>query len=97
MFQFSSIIRMQFEDGSESISDLLIGADGIHSAVRNTLYKQVGGLSDQPLVPTWTGTTVYRSLIQCDELLKLFPNGHPSSKAPVVVRVLRRLNSEPTC
>ncbi|KLO14906.1 FAD/NAD(P)-binding domain-containing protein [Schizopora paradoxa] len=84
VFEGRSIVRMKFEDGSESVSDVLIGADGIHSAVRNSLYKQSGGLSGQPPEPTWTGTIVYRSLIQCSELSQLFPDGHPSSKGPVV-------------
>ncbi len=80
---------MQFEDGTESVADVLIGADGIHSAVRDTMYKQVRGQSTSPLgLPTWTGTVVYRSLIQSDELVKLFPTGHPSSKSPVVVRTI---------
>jgi len=80
-----SIVCMQFEDGTESVADVLIGADGIHSAVRDTMYKQVRGQSTSPLgLPTWTGTVVYRSLIQSDELVKLFPTGHTSSKSPVV-------------
>ncbi|KZT54776.1 FAD/NAD(P)-binding domain-containing protein [Calocera cornea HHB12733] len=48
-----------FEDGSEAEGDILVGCDGLHSAVRNTLFGkeeahymglvQIGGFSPTPL------------------------------------------------
>jgi salicylate hydroxylase len=44
-----------FEDGSTAEADVIIGADGIHSAVRASLFG--------PDAPRFTGTICYRSVI----------------------------------
>lgn len=50
--------RIEFEDGSEASFDLVIGADGIHSAVRTALWGQ-----DQP---KYTGMVSYRGVFPRD-------------------------------
>ena len=56
---------VRFEDGSEVEADLIIGADGIHSAVRASLFG--------PDLPRFTGKICYRSVIPVDAV----PGGPP--------------------
>lgn len=75
-------VRVRFEDDSEFRGDLLIGYDGIKSAVREHVlpvadYGEVG--------PRWSGTQAYRGLVPterlrraiveagCDERLAMVP------------------------
>jgi salicylate hydroxylase len=50
----------RFTDGSEVEADIIIGADGIHSAVRDSLFG--------PDAPQFTGKICYRSVISVAEL-----------------------------
>jgi len=49
------VVKLTFEDGSNFIAEGVIGADGIHSVVREVLFG--------PEVPTFTGMSAYRSVI----------------------------------
>ena len=51
-------VRFEREDGSsgEAVGDLLIGADGIHSAVRASLYPDEGP-------PIWSGIMLWRGTV----------------------------------
>ena len=55
----------RFQDGSEVEADLVIGADGIHSAVRASLFG--------PDAPRFTGKICYRSVVPVDAV----PGGPP--------------------
>ena len=55
----------RFQDGTEVEADLVIGADGIHSAVRASLFG--------PDAPRFTGKICYRSVIPVDAV----PGGPP--------------------
>jgi salicylate hydroxylase len=58
-------VRVTFSDGSEHCCDLLIGADGIKSSIRDHVLQ---GLQ-QPLVsPRFSGTCAYRGLIDSQQL-----------------------------
>jgi salicylate hydroxylase len=48
----------RFQDGSEIEADIIVGADGIHSAVRDSLFG--------PDAPRFTGKICYRSVIPVD-------------------------------
>ena len=68
----------RFADGSEIESDIVIGADGIHSAVRGSLFG--------PEAPRFTGCVCYRGLVPAadvpssvnskDMTLWMGPHGH---------------------
>jgi salicylate hydroxylase len=53
----------RFENGAEIAADLLIGADGIHSAVRRELFG--------PEAPRFTGCIAYRGLVPVERLKPL--------------------------
>jgi salicylate hydroxylase len=55
----------RFEDGSEVETDVIVGADGIHSAVRGSLFG--------PDAPRFTGKICYRSVVPVDAV----PGGPP--------------------
>ncbi|GGA69398.1 putative salicylate hydroxylase [Pseudoclavibacter endophyticus] len=47
--------RLEFEDGSEADADVVIGADGIHSALREQVVP--------PATPVFSGSVAYRGLV----------------------------------
>lgn len=81
-------IILEFKDGSQSSCDVLIGADGIHSATRSTLLelaaqdseacgsengkKTANTLRDMK-EPVWSGHTAYRTVANTEKLKKLNP------------------------
>jgi salicylate hydroxylase len=56
-------IEAQFESGTSISADVLVGADGIHSAVRHALLG--------PEKPRFTGCVAYRGLVPADRLTRL--------------------------
>ncbi|MBO0687223.1 MAG: FAD-dependent monooxygenase, partial [Candidatus Dormibacteraeota bacterium] len=52
-------VRLDFEDGSTAVADVVVGADGIHSVVRALHYD------DRPL---FSGIAAYRGLIPMERL-----------------------------
>jgi salicylate hydroxylase len=76
----------RFKDGSEVEADIVIGADGIHSAVRESLFG--------PDAPRFTGKICYRCLVPVDAI----PGGLPTTDGTtwlgppgaVVVYLVRR-------
>jgi salicylate hydroxylase len=71
---------LHFADGSTSTTDVLVGADGIHSSVRKTLFETMGPDTVDPSKtrhysdPSWTGTLIYRSVFPAEKLSKLDPS-----------------------
>ncbi|THH18845.1 hypothetical protein EW146_g2204 [Bondarzewia mesenterica] len=78
-------ITLNFADGSIAMAGVLIGADGIRSAVRDTMFKLLQKQNELPgqlrspegfrkaVEPIWTGTRVYRGLISAEKLRKIYP------------------------
>ena len=91
----SSVVTMHFMDGTSATADVLIGADGIKSATRITMYAAFASeaeKTDRALAAklrsfkqaSWTGTYAYRALIDTKELLKAHPD-HVAASNPLVV------------
>ena len=55
--------RPRFASGDRIRADVLIGADGIHSTVREVLFG--------PLAPHFTGCVAYRGLVPAEQLKEL--------------------------
>ncbi|KAG1776546.1 hypothetical protein EV702DRAFT_1109364 [Suillus placidus] len=78
--QLSGSLILHFADDSTSTTDVLVGADGVHSSVRKTLFETL----DRDVVdpsnirhytdPSWTGTLVYRTVFPAKKLSDLDPN-----------------------
>ena len=78
-------IVLNFGNGLTTSCDFLVGADGIRSAVRKC-FLHMQGLSHSPSMnPVWTGTYIYRGLIQAEHLQAEFP-GHRVFEGPAMVR-----------
>lgn len=84
---------MQFQDGTTATCDVLVGADGIKSAVRKSMYNQMADRADDEksadqlrrhVHATWTGQVAYRHLILAEDLKNATPD-HPGLRQPVMV------------
>jgi len=73
---------LHFTDGSTAITDVLVGADGIRSATRKTMYKNLASLARDDVSrerllecvdAIWTGILAYRSLIPIEKLAREYP------------------------
>jgi salicylate hydroxylase len=63
LIDHSDRVEAQFEDGTSISADVLVAADGIHSAVRHALLA--------PEKPRFTGCVAYRGLVPADRLAHL--------------------------
>ena len=73
-------IVLNFKDGTTATCDLVIGSDGIRSAVRRTMYNTFADEADASgqaeeaarlramVEPIWTGQVAYRGLTPASEL-----------------------------
>lgn len=80
-------IELLFSNGHQVTCDLLIGADGVNSAVRKCFLEDGNG-DMKYSKPQWSGTNVYRCLIDAEDIKKDAPN-HPGLRSPTVVRLSR--------
>ncbi len=84
----SGPIALQFADGSSASCDILVGCDGIKSAVRHSMMekKVAEGLPEfsKYAEPVWTGTIAYRVLVPVDRLPS-FVLEKPALKKPLLV------------
>jgi salicylate hydroxylase len=77
----SGAITLHFEDGTSAETDVLIGADGIRSATRASLFQakaEGGGIADYQtyIQPTWSGTVAYRCVVSAEKVSASNPD-HP--------------------
>ncbi|KAF8229500.1 FAD/NAD(P)-binding domain-containing protein [Tricholoma matsutake] len=92
--QPSGQIKLYFMDNSTATCDILIGADGLKSAVRKSLLTErskqaakAGRLAEaedflQKINPSWTGIVAYRGLVSAEKL-KAYRDAHPDAKIRV--------------
>lgn len=76
-------VVIHFTNGTSATCDILIGVDGIHSTVRRCMLDKQGLFNSPSYDPYWSGSYVYRGLIDAEELEKAFP-GHLSCKRPMM-------------
>lgn len=80
-------VELCFEDGSTASCDVLVGADGLKSAVRSVMYTEKAKIAQSEkkvkeaaelqacVEPLWCGTNAYRALIAPERLNARHP-GH---------------------
>lgn len=91
-------IVLHFKDGTTSTCDLLVGSDGIRSAVRRTMFsdladtaKNNGNIEQAAKLrmmidPVWSGQVAYRGVVPVD---KLEGSAFTDIDKPIIVRVAR--------
>ena len=73
-------IALHFSDENTENTDVLIGADGIRSSVRKTLFETIDpNLVDPSKIryhsdASWTGTCMYRTIVPAAKLSEMDPN-----------------------
>ncbi|KAH7905241.1 FAD/NAD(P)-binding domain-containing protein, partial [Hygrophoropsis aurantiaca] len=91
----ASPITLTFIDGTTATCDILIGADGVRSAVRGTLMRESAQHSSGKdakirlscVEPVWSGVTAYRTLI-CTEKLRARDPNHRALSAPTMANAV---------
>jgi len=84
-------IELEFKNGETASCDILIGADGINSVVRKVFLADKRGIdssSEEALTnaaPLWSGTSVYRGLVDSEVIRREIPN-HRALMTPMIVR-----------
>ncbi|KAH9478727.1 Salicylate hydroxylase [Psilocybe cubensis] len=80
-------IELEFKNGESVVCDLLVGADGINSAVRQTFISEGQDWSEEERIrqaaPVWSGTYVYRDLIDSEVVRRVYPT-HSALTKPMV-------------
>ncbi|KAF8964497.1 salicylate hydroxylase [Flammula alnicola] len=77
-------VRLHFLDGTTATCDILIGMDGIKSAVRSGLLLKTGLSQSLFLDPVWSGTVAYRGLVPAENIETVFP-GHRAINTPMMM------------
>ncbi|KAF9445791.1 salicylate hydroxylase [Macrolepiota fuliginosa MF-IS2] len=80
--QHGSFVTITLHDGKTANFDLVIGADGIKSVIRQELIAELPDQKDC-VHPIWTGSIGYRSLIPMETLARKYP-GHRAITAPIM-------------
>ncbi|KAI0086402.1 FAD/NAD(P)-binding domain-containing protein [Irpex rosettiformis] len=84
-------IVLHFKDGTTAKCDVLVGADGIKSAVRRNMFTALASNTQDEsqaaaytrcVDATWSGSVAYRGLVQAEAFTAEYPD-HPAISAPV--------------
>jgi salicylate hydroxylase len=98
-------IELLFEDNTRADCDLLIGADGIRSAVRKAMLqektqqaKSRGNVNEAKeflasVDPIWSGTVSYRTVVPAEKLRAYAPDHRVLSSANQVIYHAQSLSS----
>lgn len=90
-------IALLFEDDTSASCDVLVGADGLKSAVRRSLLREKARRAQSQnnwseaaditalIEPVWSGTNAYRALVPADRLRSRQPN-HRALTHPMQVK-----------
>jgi salicylate hydroxylase len=65
--QFSDHVQMTFTDGTTASASVVIGADGIHSTIRQAMLPK----DDPRAKPSHTGTGLWRALLPIEDLVPI--------------------------
>ncbi|KAF7350687.1 FAD NAD-binding domain-containing protein [Mycena sanguinolenta] len=69
-----SEVQLVFADGSIATADILVGADGVHSATRASLFASMGDGYEQYIQPIFSGTIAYRGSFPKAKLAEALPS-----------------------
>ena len=75
------LVTLYFADGTTATADVVIGADGIRSAVRANMFSD-----EERVEPKWSGVTAYRALVTREALEAKGMGDHPIQAEPEMVR-----------
>ncbi|KAJ7080838.1 FAD/NAD-binding domain-containing protein [Mycena epipterygia] len=67
-------VSLIFSDGSRGVADVLVGADGVHSATRGSMFASLGDGYEQYIRATFSGTIAYRGALSKAKFAEAFPN-----------------------
>ncbi|KAJ7166258.1 hypothetical protein C8R46DRAFT_1276176, partial [Mycena filopes] len=87
-------LQLTFSDGSTAPADVLVGADGVHSATRAAMFAALGEEYAQYMQPSFSGTIAYRGVLSTAKLTEQFPE-HSAVGHPGVVSLLPHVVSHP--
>ncbi|KAF8883521.1 FAD/NAD(P)-binding domain-containing protein [Infundibulicybe gibba] len=87
----SRSIQLFFADGTRASCDVLVGADGVHSPTRASLYKALAAEAgpgspvdyQKYIEPIWSGTYAYRCFVRLDKFENICP-GHQALSKPKI-------------
>ena len=85
-------VKLFFEDGTVAEADMLVGADGIKSVVRTSMYKSIAARNNDTellkhVKAGWSGTYGYRCLVNTEKFLdRLGVKEHLSASEALFVR-----------
>ena len=94
-------VKLLFEDNTVAEADLLVGADGIKSATRSTMFEALATRHNNPelrkfVKASWSGTYGYRCLVDTARFLsRVGMDSHPTASEALFVRpfIVRNLLS----
>lgn len=92
-------VHLVFQDGSTATCDILIGADGLKSAVRASMLHEQARVAEYRgqhaqaadlrtrIEPRWSGVLAYRILVSAEKLRRVSPH-HRVLTVPTMVSII---------